>query len=738
MSQDFLSHGKPKYTLLVEHLVKVANRAKEIASESEFSSPKIAYYAGLFHDLGKLNPYYQSMFRDGWSKNKATSMFDNHHSPYSGWMAKSILGGNKTMTNFEKQRIYMIIYGHHGAMRQRPGNFTYTKKEGPVQVRNNWIQFAKSISKNPHFASIIPESVELNESRFLYGKKIKLSGEEESKEAFLQCGYYFSAVLQADWGSFNEWDPKKMDGGFKLDLEKLEKKSKLAGFRKEFQAKVLSEIGTTKPIQIISAPTGAGKTRAFLSLIESFRPDRVFYFSPLLALTDDISEKIGGGEDTEGIASNPEQILTYNHIFVGSLKEKKRAMSEIDEIDASDEEGHLQHLNFDHEAFNERFVLTTTQRLIMTLYSNRQRDKIKFASLRNSLLIVDEVQTLPKFLLSNLASMLKIMYEKMNTRTLLVSATIPHELRQQDIPIVSMSKNITKEYLDEKKRPVTIMKRFNVDLIESDGGAMVMFNTRKAAFDAYVEIVKKFPDAKYVSAGITKRHRDCVVSNVKKSKSSVLVTTQSLEAGVDISFKNIWRQLAPLDNIIQVLGRLDRESVHKDSACAYIFDIDNPNHIPYSEIEYVHSQTILKNMMPSTNTTEIYLALEEYYKKIQNENKTQKNNIDMLNSHIESLDFEEVWKFVKDHTGDQYYDDVYIPEKCDWNKCKKDLLSSAKTRHKKYESIKASLPIKAYKLDEKGYWDEELKAKDILLPKKDQIRCIYDKDGGLDKWITLK
>ena len=65
----------------------------------------------------------------------------------------------------------------------------------------------------------------------------------------------------------------------------------------------------------------------------------------------------------------------------------------------------------------------------MTLYSNRNSDKMKLISLRKSLLIVDEVQTLPKFILSNLVEYLQKLAKFLDSKILLVSATIPYPLQ---------------------------------------------------------------------------------------------------------------------------------------------------------------------------------------------------------------------------------------------------------------------------------------------------------------------
>ena len=80
---------------------------------------------------------------------------------------------------------------------------------------------------------------------------------------------------------------------------------------------------------------------------------------------------------------------------------------------------------------------------------------------------------------------------------------------------------------------------------------------------------------------------------MKNCNHCLLVSTQVVEAGVDISFSEIYREVAPLDNIIQVMGRLNREG-NDNNALLSIFQSDN-DHRPYSEVEYNESLPILKS-----------------------------------------------------------------------------------------------------------------------------------------------
>ena len=711
---NFLSHSTDDKEYLDFHLVYVAQRAKKIVDTSSFTSSNVAYYAGLFHDLGKLNPYYQKLF-SGEDKNELLKKYHGYHSYYSCWLAESFLNANYTLSDEDKVRAIMLIAGHHTKLRKEPTNYIGKDNEKKnivaPYILDNLKKFIRQTTKEQ-----LKELPEINPliDYTRYEEKLEPKPNEDSIEAFLECGFLFSSLLQADRGSFSDFEEKKLDSSFIFNTENLVKKdNKLSDFRSSLQNTVLKNIDVTKPIFVLNAPTGCGKTKAFLDVIKKYNPERVFYFSPLLALTDDIAKKI---DDT--CKNNPDtkkQILVYNNTFTNSLNEK------IPE-NGDDIQNMPEKWNFDFEAFNEKMVIATTQRLLMTIYSNSHKDKLKLASLRDSLLIVDEVQTLPKVLLKNLISILNAMNKYLNTKTLLVSATIPFEL--SDLPKIGLDKNQTRQYLMERNYDI-IKENFDVKKIQT-GKTLIMLNTRKKAKETFEQIEHK--NLFYISSGIKKEHREKILLDIKESPDSILVSTQVVEAGVDISFNSIWRQMAPVDNIIQVMGRLDRESQDKN-AKLHIFDSDVANFAPYSALEFEESKKIISRV---SSSMELYAELEEYYKKISTENLQQKNQEEVLQRHMDKLDFDEIWSFVKPFIGESYYDSVYIPSYDTWDKVKVELLSKEKLAIKKHAGLIAQLPVKRYKIEH--MFDEQLLEKNILYPKKEHLDEIYDKQLGLDIW----
>ncbi len=127
------------------------------------------------------------------------------------------------------------------------------------------------------------------------------------------------------------------------------------------------------------------------------------------------------------------------------------------------------------------------------------------------------------------------------------------------------------------------------------------------------------------------------VMHFEKERSNeqyMLVSTQVVEAGVDISFSQVYREKAPLDGIIQVMGRLNRKVETRDARLT-VFEYDNggDDFRPYSQLEMRESEEILREVKDSI---QLYSSLAEYYKSISEKNET-KNYSSELWSHLCNL-----------------------------------------------------------------------------------------------------
>ena len=117
----------------------------------------------------------------------------------------------------------------------------------------------------------------------------------------------------------------------------------LSEIRMSFQERLLRENKFEDKLAILKAPTGIGKTKIFLDIISkatgSQRFERVFYFSPLLALTDDFEGKPLRQKGASVLnQADAEKVLVYNHAFSGSLFKKRQSKDSGVWLDAEAED----------------------------------------------------------------------------------------------------------------------------------------------------------------------------------------------------------------------------------------------------------------------------------------------------------------------------------------------------------------------------------------------------------------
>lgn len=722
----FYAHPKNEaQTDLEKHLLKTANLARMLVEGLGLENT--TYYAGLMHDLGKLNPYYQRLFSASDQERRCVEQFLQQeyvraHSVFSALAAYRL---SRKLSPADRAKVVCAVAAHHSKLLPLHKVFA-PFSAGDKRLENSKEGFFNNITLFSQNSSLNLDWADLLKNQKIPQLNFFTADEQNHIQEYLEFNIVFSALILADRGSFfDQW--KKSKYTLSCNTDALARQSTLAHLRTEFQKCVLAENSFNERIMVLKAPTGIGKTKMFLDIINTIacrgNLDRVFYFSPLLALTEDFEGKLKQVLDERSLR----RVLVYNHAFTGSLAERESELSE------STEEFFKSQEYFERESFSYEFVVTTTQRLLITLYSNRPQDKMKMLAFRNALLIIDEVQTIPKFLLPNLVNLLSVIAEKFNSRILFVSATIPDALCM--LPTLKYPQKTEDTYLKATLKYIQYLPQLDVADIDGEAGrVLIMVNTRRKAHDIYHQI-SKFREGViyYLSSGITKRQRRKIIREINKEP-LLVVSTQVLEAGVDISFDRIYREVAPLDNIVQTMGRLNREGYSKIKPLLTIFQLDE-DVAPYDDLEMKLSKKILPHV---SDSKELYRALQSYYSELAKAHATNKKLSEELRIKMCKLWFDEVWDFVKKKVlPADIGDTVFVPCAEKWEDVKNAFLNGKINR---FAEFAAELPKTFVELDKqhnlRRMFDADLLEKNVLLPKKEHLSDIYDSEIGLDKWVT--
>jgi len=227
------------------------------------------------------------------------------------------------------------------------------------------------------------------------------------------------------------------------------------------------------------------------------------------------------------------------------------------------------------ENWDAPFVVTTTVQLFESLFGRRPAQMRKVHRLANAVLVLDEVQALPHQLLPVIADALRAFAQRFNTTVLLSSATQPElwdfttmkDIEPRDViadpkPLYAALRRVKYTWwpepqptLDEVAREAAAQRQ-----------ALVVVNTIADARAMHEHLSRHTPDGaavRHLSTAMCALHRRDVLDEVNQllatDQSIYLVSTQLIEAGVDIDFPVVYRALAPADSLQQAAGRANRE-----------------------------------------------------------------------------------------------------------------------------------------------------------------------------------
>jgi CRISPR-associated endonuclease/helicase Cas3 len=319
--------------------------------------------------------------------------------------------------------------------------------------------------------------------------------------------------------------------------------------RREVYGHCLSTATESPGVYRLVAPTGAGKTRSALAFglrhAVEHHLGRVIFAVPYMSITDQVAHVARSIFGAENVLEHHSGILTREPSF-----ESKLAV----------------------QNWSAALVVTTTVQLLESLLSNRPSKCRKLHSIANSVIILDEVQTLPIMLLQPIVSVLQELVDRYGCSVVLSTATQPALMGQsrylQGFQTVRdiVGPEMAREHF-QKLRRVSYEVRPDgwswqrvADEMSSERRAMAVVNTRTDAADLYDAVGDV---ALHLSASMCPVHRTEVLTEVRRrldrDQECLLISTQVVEAGVDLDFDTVFRAVGPLDRIVQAAGRCNRE-----------------------------------------------------------------------------------------------------------------------------------------------------------------------------------
>ncbi|HOL10703.1 MAG TPA: CRISPR-associated helicase Cas3' [Bacillota bacterium] len=529
---------------LLEHLCNTAEIAKKFASK--FNVSDFGYICGLMHDLGKYSQQFQEKL-----KGKAIKV--DHSTAGAQEVIK--LYGEK----IGKLLAYCIA-GHHSGLQDYG---TAASSEGTLFSRLNKIIEDYSAYK---------AEIDMQSIKILPG--LPITPVDQKYLGFTIAFFVkmlYSCLVDADFLDTESYMADKMKPrGNNLSISQLNDKfnryfaqficeeTKINKRRQEILEQCLKMSKNPMGLFTLTVPTGGGKTYSSLAFALNHAQlnnlDRIIYIIPYTSIIEQnakVFKDVLGDENVLEHHSNY-QFDINNSEDIYSIDEKLKLASE----------------NWDIPV-----VVTTNVQFFESLFSNRSSKCRKIHNMAKSVLIFDEVQMLPIQYLKPCLLAISELVKNYRSTAIFCTATQPsiNDLLPESVTPVEIMENPRKLYVDFKK--VSVIKKDEIDddtLAEELNNyeqVLCIVNTRKHA----KEIFKRLKgEAFHLSTLMCPVHRKEVLEEIRKRlepknrKVCRVVSTQLIEAGVDVDFPVVYRSLAGIDSIVQSAGRCNREGKSKE------------------------------------------------------------------------------------------------------------------------------------------------------------------------------
>lgn len=658
----------------------------KISSEAEELFDRMTVNIIAFHDIGKINPAFQKKkMKNTWHNNmKIDGNIGSKHSIISAvFYLEYFLKERKALSNPEERKILrdfayiysFIISRHHGKMMEYE---KYLKSFNPKDVENNalgskareWLKQWRKEVYGDEKKSIINAKPQI----FLE----RLNHEESQKSVYLYAftrllysllvaaDYYatsefMSGVEIKDFGEIREPDEiiKEYEQGpilnsirtyekerYPLSEKELKEEHDINILRSEMflEAEMELKKSIDQSIFYLEAPTGSGKSNTAMNLSFCFMKNKssmkkIFYIYPFNTLVEqnlESMEKIFG--KNQEIMS---QIAVVNSLV--PIKENKEDSEETDALYAKEQDKY-QKMLLDRQFLNYPMVLSTHVMFFRTLFGDSKENVFGFHQLRNSVIVMDEIQSYKNSIWSELITFLKGMAQLLGMKIIIMSATLP----KLDLLTDNKSESVTLIKNKEKYFENPIFSRrviANYDLLNSkmsveklaghvcenaqaDKKILIELITKKRAEELY-QLLKEQTETEVLlmtgDSSILERKR--MIQKIKEAKSVIVVATQVIEAGVDIDMDIGYKNISKLDSEEQFMGRINRSG--KRDGIAYFFELDDAKEVYKNDVRKEKEFTLWNDEMKEVLNAKNFRA---YYQKIlmylkRNKERCDDNNL---------------------------------------------------------------------------------------------------------------
>lgn len=620
-----------------DHSINSAKYASAVLETVELSQS--AYLAGLLHDCGKFKNEFQTYLEKAASGDPV----------YRGRVVHTFAGARYLLERFhthsgeltlEDTACEMLAYAvgaHHGLFdcvdeRHRSG-FLHRLTcipDGDTEAAEQFMaQCASQKAIDELFACATKElTVQLEKCM-----ELARSDDETMFLAGLLVRLLTSAVIEGDrrdTAEFMEhvvYPPPADQELWQILLDRTEEK--IRGFpgttsinraRRTISDTCRAAADRESGIYRLNVPTGGGKTLASLryALAHAARYEkrRIIFVSPLLSILDQNSRVI------RDMLENDAVVLEHHSNVVIEPEDTEDAARQALLTDS----------------WSSPVIITTLVQLLNTMFDGKTSCIRRFHALTNAVIVIDEVQTVPDKLLTLFHLTISFLAQLMGTTVVLCSATQPfdqavsHPIRAavgEIVPYDEQLWNIFRRTRLENagSRRLDEIPALAREILEKNDSLLIVCNKKDQA-QTILQLMKDGAyDLFHLSASMCMAHRKAVLDRLYASleetrRKTVCVSTQVIEAGVDISFGAVIRLAAGMDSVVQSAGRCNRNGESDTPGSVYIVQIADENLSRLPDIHLAKQATLqlqaLYEQAPQRYGNDLASseAVKEYYHQL--------------------------------------------------------------------------------------------------------------------------
>jgi CRISPR-associated endonuclease/helicase Cas3 len=589
-----LAESSGKWQPLATHLTNVADLASRFAKP--FNLEDEARLAGLLHDLGKYADKFQARLHNPaihginhWAagsaqaaKMKASAVAfasDGHHTGIPALNdAESGTPLSQTIYKFGENRLRLEITG-----------------DCPEDAATLLARFNKDGLQLPQYSR-------------------RAVQKDQWFEEALRTRMLFSCLVDADFlDTEKHFDARQGDSRIVPELDTKQALQILQNFlaskshegavnelRKNLLNDCLSAAEQSPGLFTLTAPTGSGKTLSSLAfalkhivhhnaMLEQDDPRRFRRVIVVIPFTSIIEQTARVYRELFEPAFGPDFVLEHHSAVA------PRECKEDQGRDAENER--LRRARLAAENWASPLVVTTNVQFFQSLFSNRPSDCRKLHNICRSVVLFDEVQTLPTRFVPSLLSGVSLVVRDYGVSAVFMTATqpafasagkaLPYDWQPVEISSNpgAMAETLRRTSIELPQPSEEISWPNLAARLTAVPQSLCVVNTTKDARELFRLVQSAEPDSAFhLSARLCPAHRQgktqSIRSQLAAGKPCRLVSTQLIEAGVDVDFPVAFRALGPLDSIIQTAGRCNREGRQDEPCPVIVFRPKDGGHLP--------------------------------------------------------------------------------------------------------------------------------------------------------------